>query len=82
MGGKINKSINEILSELNELAHSTGEREECIDTFENSNSLEQAKAEEYYEALRNSFEGFETKTSTPNKESENLATGKHQGSQV
>ena len=28
------------------------------------------------EALRNSFEGFETKTSTTNKESENLATGK------
>ena len=85
MGDKLNESVSEILSEINELAHSTGEREEYIDTFESGNSLEQAKAQEYYdqiqedttpEALRNSFEGFETKTSTPNKESENLATGK------
>ena len=85
MGDNLNKSINEIFLGINELAYSTGEWEEYIDTFESGSSLEQEKAQEYYdqiqedtapEALRNLFEGFETKTSTPNKESESLATGK------
>ena len=83
MEDKFNKSINEIFLELDELDQSAGEREEGIDTFENSNSLEQVKAEEYYEDIRsNSFEGFEKRHLPLTKKVKTQQQGKHQGSQV
>ena len=45
----LDESINEILSGINELAYSTGERAEYIDTLESGSSLEQEKAQEFYD---------------------------------
>ena len=77
MEDRFNKSLSELSEEIDELDQGAGEREEGIDTFENNNSLEQVKAEEGYEDIRdNSFEGFEADTSTPGKEGENSAIRK------
>ena len=70
------------MSEINELAHSTGEREEYIDTFESSNSLEQAKAEEYYEAYEILLKGLKQKHLPQTKKLRTWPQEKHQGPQV
>ena len=63
MDDELNRSLNELSEEINALDQGAGAREEGIDTFDNNNSLEQVKAEEGYEDIRdNSFEGFEAST--------------------
>ena len=75
MDDEFNRSLNELSEEINALDQGAGAREEGIDTFDNNNSLEQVKAEEGYEDIRdNSFAGFEA--STPGKEGENSAIRK------
>ena len=75
MDDEFNRSLNELSKEINALDQGAGAREEGIDTFDNNNSLEQVKAEEGYEDIRdNSFAGFEA--STPGKEGENSAIRK------
>ena len=51
MEDNLDESINKILSGINELAYSTGERAEYIDTLESGSSLEQEKAQEYYDQI-------------------------------
>ena len=41
MGDKLDESVNEVLSEIDELAYSENERAEYIDTLENGINLEQ-----------------------------------------
>ena len=75
MDDELNRSLNELSEEKNVLNQGAGAREEGIDTFDNNNSLEQVKAEEGYEDIRdNSFTVFEA--STPGKEGENSAIRK------
>ena len=85
MGDKLNDSVNEVLSEIDELAYSENERAEYIDTLENGINLEQEQEQELYDQIEietkpessiHLFTGFDRVTSTPNKECENLATGK------
>ena len=85
MDERFDETVKEILSEIDELGHSSSERVEHIDTFESGSSLEEERAQEVYDQIRedtilessiNSFVGFEPTSSTPNRESESLATGR------
>ena len=93
MGDELGESVNTILSELDELEYSTGEKVEYTDTLESGSNLELEKAQELFDQIRvdiildsedeippelleNLFEGFDSITSTPNKESESSTTGK------
>ena len=85
MEDNLDESVNEVLSEINELAYSVNEGAEYTDTLENGINLEQEQAQELYDQIEKEttpessiylFPGFDGLTSTPNEESENLATGK------
>ena len=89
MGDELGESVNTILSELDELEYSTGEKVEYTDTLESGSNLELEKAQELFDQIREDsedeiapeslkilFEGFDSITSTPNKESESSTTGK------
>ena len=93
MGDELDESVSKILSELDELEYSTGEKVEYTDTLESGSNLEQEKAQELFDQIREDitlesddeipaesliylFEGFESITSTPNKESKSSTTGR------
>ena len=52
MDEKFDETVKEILSEIDELGHSSSERVEHIYTFESGSSLEQEKAQEVYDQIR------------------------------
>ena len=85
MDERFDETVEDIINEIEELGHGSSERVEHIDIFESGSSLEEERAQEAYDQIRedttlessaNSFEGFEPTSSTPNRESESLATGK------
>ena len=75
MADELNRSLNELSEEINALDQGACAREESLDTCDSNDSLEQIKAEEGYEDIReNPFLGFEVTTSE--EEGENSATEK------
>ena len=77
MGNKLNDSLNEVLSEIYELAYSGNERAEYTDTLENGINLEQEEAQELYDQIEKEttpessvclFPWFDRITSTTNEE--------------
>ena len=85
MDEKFDETVEEIINQIEVLGHRSSERVEHIDILESGSSLEEERAQEAYDEIRentalessaNSFEGFEPTSSTPNRESESLTIGK------
>ena len=82
MDERFDETVEDIINQIEVLGDRSSERVEHI---ESGSSLEEERAQEAYDEIRentalessaNSFEGFEPTSSTPNKESESLTTGK------
>ena len=82
MDEKFDETVEEIINQIEVLGDRSSERVEHI---ESGSGLEEERAQEAYDEIRentalessaNSFEGFEPTSSTPDKESENLTTGR------
>ena len=76
MDEKFDKTVDDIINQIGVLGDRPSERVEHI---ESGSELEEERAQEAYEEIRessNSFEGFEPTSSTPNRESESLIIGK------
>ena len=87
MRDRLNDSVNEVLSEINELAYSENERAEYIDTLENGINLEQEYSQELYDQIEKEttpessvylFPGFDRITSTPTRKVRLWPLEKHQ----
>ena len=77
MDENLEKTVDDILEQIEILGDRQSER---IEQIESGRDLEEEKAEEAYEEIRESsanlFEGFGPTSSTPKKESESLTVGK------
>ena len=77
MDENLEKTVDDILEQIEILGDRQGER---VEQIESGRDLEEKRAEEAYEEIRESsanlFEGFGPTSSTPKKESESLTVGK------